>query len=1404
MKSARIWPAAFAVMCGACLGADEPFSDNFDGQATWQAQAGVWRQADGSLSQTAEQEGVLTFDTGAVDGVAIIVRIRFPNRSAERYAGVTFGLDENGSGLCVYLANHPEAQHDNLVKLRTTERGRVTEQSFQEARHPIETDTWHELRVDAAGARVRVTVDGELLFSQTVPRDTAGHVGLWTSRAAADFDDLRIQPTRLARRTEGRRKHFARVKPVFPSEARERVELDGTWQFRMDPQGVGDWENWSSGSTPFSDTIRVPGSWEAQGFGDPADRPGYGGTPVSMQTAYTGAAWYRRSVTVPTAWKAKRIWLKLGGVSPNADVWCNGAYLGAHARYFEPFKFDVTDLVQPGAPSTVIVRIDNRQRSLPGCFTEIWSWGGIHRSVVLEATAPTSVRRAVVLPDLDRSRVDLEVELEEGTPLPQGLRLEAEVRFLGEDTADPPARHAMPVASGTFSLGIDVPDVRPWSAESPQLYRLDLRLMQDDRLLDVWSERFGFCKREIRGNDVFINNQQVFIRAYGDDCVYPLDIAPPASKEDYLWRFKQAKDCGFTYVRHHTWIPLPEYFQAADEVGMMLQPELPYGGPIERLDSVIRNYRNHPSLTTYSMTNEAYGGSDALSALYHHAKERDSARFAVDSDGSSGPVRETSDLWITFPISEAEGPCSAVKPVLHHEFLNLPTIPDPQSLPKFTQGIRPVATQKLAAWAKENDFEEETQAAVEASRRLQKLLQKEGIELARRQPELDGYCYWTIADFWEFGQGLFDMMWQPKGWTGAEFSRFNGANALLTELPTRTVWQGDRVEAKWLVSSYGGEDIRSARLEWRLTAGNEEVAQGTLTDLSAPPAGVTGLGAAMITVPELGRHAKLTLHGVLSWPGGSVENDWEMWSFSKQTLAKSFPCRIRFRGGAAPLAELYPSAASDTDYDLLVADTVETEDTDFLQNGGRMLLTSTDVFTSRRAVLHPGWWAPSPGHQVGLAMAEHPSLASFPHEGAAGLQVRSLLRSVAAVDSLPFPVTPVVFGVSHPLHEVCELRSCLFEFTLASGAVLVSGLDISAPSPESRALLDSVLRYATDPSFGAGNRRGAATADMFTPSIDKLSISQSVGAAAVGPGDPVPIEIRVANRSFLPCDVQVSYSLPPGLETLDSLRQALTLRGREERTISYMVRPVRPGEYALGPATLTLADASTRGEPGTLLCEAGASLGQLTSIPAVDPSTLVASWSLDEAEGQSALAASGAHEMTLQDVMWSYGVTGAALRFDGRTSQAFVPDSDSLDLPGPLTMMLWVWPAETGSGDRCLIDKGGSGRRNYAMYLNGNDLLAIFYARGAEFLFRASGLELTPRQWHHIACSYDGEFVRVFLNGQLKGEYEAALGDLEPTDTPLFLGCRGSHDDLRFNGLIDDVKILSSATWPAPSRAQSE
>jgi len=1066
--------ATWVVLPALGLAAQGQLEERFDGQPRWQARTGTWRQANGVLSQMGQEEGFATVPTERLSNLSVRVRARLPKDVVEGYAGIAFGLDEQGTGWVVYLARHLKSQRDNLVKLRRLTRGHVGDANLAWVKHPIERGTWHELRVETAAGRVRVDVDGKRLFTHHVGRPIAGGIGLWTLKSAVDFDDLRVGPSGLAPRG-GRPKRFARVNPIFPSVLRKRLVLDGEWQFRMDPEDKGQEEGWAKGEVDFPDTIRVPGAWEAQGFGGEKIALRYQGTPVCLRGSYRGAAWYRKSVTIPADWKGKRVWLKLGGVQPSALVWCNGVYLGFHDRYFEPFKFDVTDLAKPGETCTVVARIDNRDQPASfgqgggagGCLTILWPWGGIHRSVELEATAPVAIQRVEIVPDLDRCVVDLKVHLEDEVEATKGLALAAHVLPVFNTRIGLGGTARTPVTQQVASLSVPVKLVRAWSPEAPHLYKLDVAVVVGDQAIDLWSDRFGFCKREVRGNDVFLNNRQVFVRGYGNDCVYPLTLAPPASRDFYRKRFKLARAYGFTYTRHHTWVPLPEYFDAADEVGIMLQPELPYGGPPERMDALIANYRNHPSLATYSMTNEKSGGSAELARLYRHAKAADPTRFAIDSDGSRGPVRDTSDLWLIYGTPPDTDPAFRTKPVLYHEFLNLPTIADPAALTKFTGGFKPTAMADLAAYAKAKGREEEVRAAVQASRYLQKLLQKDGIERARRQRELDGYCYWTIADFWEFGQGLFDVHWEPKGWTAAEFRRFNDAACLLAELPAHTAWQGAAMEVKLLVSNYTGSDIRGARLAWALGDGS---AAGKLDGVNAPHGTVSAVGTVRLTLPELRRHAHLPLRCTLTWGESKLENEWDLWTFSKAALATRLPAKLRFRGRAAVLGKRY--AAADAGPEVLVAEALEATDQELLRRGGRMLLVSTASLKGQSVRLHPGWWRPKTSEQVGLAMRRHPALEGFPHDGAAGFQIASILRTVVTLDKQPLQAVPIVYGLTYPFPrmpmsqkklrgEPPELRACLFEYAVGKGRVVVSGLDLLAVRPESVALADCLLRYVS-------------------------------------------------------------------------------------------------------------------------------------------------------------------------------------------------------------------------------------------------------------------------------------------------------------------------------------------------------
>ena len=121
---------------------------------------------------------------------------------------------------------------------------------------------------------------------------------------------------------------------------RPSLSLDGVWQFRIDPKDEGASGGWFNADVPFPETIRVPGNWQAQGFGEPRNH---------LSHDYQGKAWYRRTVTIPGHWAGQRVWLHLGGVTAVGEVSVNGQPAGSVDHYVTPFEFDITDLRESGA-----------------------------------------------------------------------------------------------------------------------------------------------------------------------------------------------------------------------------------------------------------------------------------------------------------------------------------------------------------------------------------------------------------------------------------------------------------------------------------------------------------------------------------------------------------------------------------------------------------------------------------------------------------------------------------------------------------------------------------------------------------------------------------------------------------------------------------------------------------------------------------------------------------------------------------------------------------------------------------------------------------------------------------------------------------------------------------------------
>ena len=155
------------------------------------------------------------------------------------------------------------------------------------------------------------------------------------------------------------------VNPVILSPHRQTLGLDGTWDFAADPFAIGVDQGWyrPDVALPNSVSLQVPGCWEAQGIGDPGSNvsilPNY--SVGRMRHVYMGVAWYRKNVVVPADWAGSQVWLKIGGVQAQGWFWVNGS-LVAHAsdkHYCGIYKYNITDLVQPGRPATITAMVRN-------------------------------------------------------------------------------------------------------------------------------------------------------------------------------------------------------------------------------------------------------------------------------------------------------------------------------------------------------------------------------------------------------------------------------------------------------------------------------------------------------------------------------------------------------------------------------------------------------------------------------------------------------------------------------------------------------------------------------------------------------------------------------------------------------------------------------------------------------------------------------------------------------------------------------------------------------------------------------------------------------------------------------------------------------------------------------------
>ena len=376
------------------------------------------------------------------------------------------------------------------------------------------------------------------------------------------------------------------------------------WQFLGDKgQNANKWS-----------TIGVPSNWELQGFGIYT----YGRIkPPGGWPRVHGI--YKRSFTTPATWKSKAVFVNFEGVMTDTRVTINGQSAGPmHQGGYYAFRYDITGLLKPaGQQNEIQVDVDDESANESVNHAErrgdYWNYGGIFRPVYLQAVPKAFIEHLAINATAAGS-LDVDVRLSDlrtgASPSHAGS---VQMRVLALDgkpvgdwvTLKDVALHAVAHLSGT------VANPRLWTAETPNLYQLEVRLNVGSVVVHTVRQRFGFRTIELRpGHGLFVNGNRVFLKGFARHSFWP-DSGRTLSRQISIDDINLIKEMNGNAARSSHYPPDRHFLDACDELGLYVLDEL--NGWQARYDTeigktlvkaMVEHDVDHPSILFWDNGNE--------------------------------------------------------------------------------------------------------------------------------------------------------------------------------------------------------------------------------------------------------------------------------------------------------------------------------------------------------------------------------------------------------------------------------------------------------------------------------------------------------------------------------------------------------------------------------------------------------------------------------------------------------------------------------------------------------------------------------------------------------------------------------------------------------------------------------
>lgn len=453
-------------------------------------------------------------------------------------------------------------------------------------------------------------------------------------------------------------KYYQSIEDLNNDNNTLKKSLNGNWKFHYSNNLESILENFYDEDFNSNgwDNIKVPGHIQLQGY----DKPRYVNImypwdgyeciiPPKIPKIYNPVGMYIKEFNIPVNWICYPIYISFQGVESAFYIWLNGKFIGYSEDSFTPSEFELTNFIKPGKNKIAVMVV----KFSSGSWLEdqdFWRFSGIFREVFLYATPKTHIRDIFIKTDLNNTYkngiLNIDLTLQGNLDCFLNIKLiDNDERIVKESVYQ--------ATSYDLTLEERIDNVKLWSAEEPNLYKLLIEIISKDnkKIIEIVKENVGFRKFEMINKIMHLNGKRIIFRGINRH-EFSCYTGRSISKEEMIWDIKNMKQNNINSVRTSHYPNQSYFYELCDIYGLYVIDEanLESHGTwykmgkvkpddvvpasrnewleivLDRAKSMLERDKNHPSILIWSCGNESFGGEN-IYKMSQYFRERDNLRL---------------------------------------------------------------------------------------------------------------------------------------------------------------------------------------------------------------------------------------------------------------------------------------------------------------------------------------------------------------------------------------------------------------------------------------------------------------------------------------------------------------------------------------------------------------------------------------------------------------------------------------------------------------------------------------------------------------------------------------------------------------------------------------------------------